>query len=56
MPRCCAPSIPGAKIATAILWSRTATLMELPDTLVMEALGRAGHRDPRRLDEVWGGP
>ena len=32
---------PGREIATAILWSRTATLMELPDTLVMEALGRA---------------
>ncbi len=32
---------PEREIATAILWSRTATLMELPDDLVMGALRRA---------------
>ena len=32
---------PGRDIATAILWSRTATLMELPEHLLMEALRRA---------------
>jgi ATP-dependent helicase/nuclease subunit A len=32
---------PGREIATAILWSRTAVLMELPDDLVTEALRRA---------------
>jgi ATP-dependent helicase/nuclease subunit A len=32
---------PEREIVTAILWSRTAQLMELPDTLVMEALRRA---------------
>ncbi len=32
---------PGREIATAILWSRKAVLMELPDALVMEALRRA---------------
>jgi ATP-dependent helicase/nuclease subunit A len=32
---------PGRRIDTAILWTRTATLMTLPHEMVMEALGRA---------------
>jgi ATP-dependent helicase/nuclease subunit A len=32
---------PGREIATAILWSRTAMLMELPQDLVMAALARS---------------
>ncbi|MFD0859506.1 double-strand break repair helicase AddA [Roseovarius aquimarinus] len=33
---------PGKRIETAILWTRTATLMHLPHDLVTSALGRAG--------------
>ncbi len=36
-----APIYPGRSIVTAILWSRTATLMELPHDLVSAALQRA---------------
>jgi ATP-dependent helicase/nuclease subunit A len=32
---------PDRAVATAILWSRTATLMELPEALVADALRRA---------------
>lgn len=36
---------PDKRIMTAILWTRTATLMPLPDTLITEALTRVGHLD-----------
>ena len=36
---------PGRAIETALLWTRTATLMELPHALVSAALARAGPLD-----------
>ncbi|WP_095587825.1 double-strand break repair helicase AddA [Actibacterium ureilyticum] len=39
---------PGKQIETALLWTRTATLMPLPDALITAALRRAGHLDDTR--------
>jgi ATP-dependent helicase/nuclease subunit A len=38
---------PGRRAETAVLWTRTARLMPLPDALVDTALARAGDLDPQ---------